>query len=37
MKIDPESGKTEPVVIGGEMVLDQTAEKPTCSTTCGGR
>ncbi len=27
LKIDPESGKTEPVVIGGEMVLDQTAEK----------
>jgi tricorn protease len=27
MKIDPDSGKTEPVTIGGEMVLDQTAEK----------
>lgn len=27
MKIDPESGKSEPVAIGGEMVLDQTAEK----------
>jgi len=27
MKIDPESGKSEPVAIGGEMILDQTAEK----------
>ncbi len=27
MKIDPESGKTDPVTIGGEMVLDQSAEK----------
>ena len=27
MKIDPESGKSEPVAVGGEMVLDQTAEK----------
>jgi len=27
MKIDPESAKTEPVAIGGEMVLDQAAEK----------
>jgi len=27
LKIDPESGKSEPVAIGGEMVLDQTAEK----------
>ena len=27
LKIDPESGKIEPVAIGGEMVLDQTAEK----------
>ncbi|MDD8027481.1 MAG: S41 family peptidase, partial [Acidobacteriota bacterium] len=27
MKIDPESGKSEPVALGGEMVLDQTAEK----------
>jgi len=27
MKIDPESGKTDPVAIGGEMALDQTAEK----------
>ena len=27
MKIDPESGKSEAVTIGGEMVLDQTAEK----------
>jgi Tol biopolymer transport system component/C-terminal processing protease CtpA/Prc len=27
MKIDPESGKSEPVTIGGEMVLDQTSEK----------
>jgi C-terminal processing protease CtpA/Prc len=26
-KIDPESGKTEPVVIGNEMILDQAAEK----------
>ena len=26
-KIDPESGKTEPVAIGGEMALDGTAEK----------
>jgi tricorn protease len=26
-KIDPESGKSEPVAIGGEMVLDQAAEK----------
>jgi tricorn protease len=27
MKIDPESAKSEPVTIGGEMVLDQSAEK----------
>ncbi len=27
LKIDPESGKSEPVAVGGEMVLDQTAEK----------
>jgi len=27
MKIDPESGKSDPVAIGGEMVLDQSAEK----------
>ena len=27
MKIDPESGKSESVAIGGEMVLDPTAEK----------
>ena len=27
MKIDPESGKTEPVAIAGEMALDQAAEK----------
>jgi Tol biopolymer transport system component/C-terminal processing protease CtpA/Prc len=27
VKIDPESGKSEPVTVGGEMVLDQTAEK----------
>jgi tricorn protease len=27
VKIDPDSGKSEPVAIGGEMVLDQTAEK----------
>ena len=27
MKIDPESGKSEAVAIGGEMVLDQAAEK----------
>ncbi|HSA95085.1 MAG TPA: S41 family peptidase [Acidobacteriota bacterium] len=27
LKIDPESGKSEPVPIGGEMVLDQTSEK----------
>jgi tricorn protease len=27
LKIDAESGKSEPVAIGGEMVLDQTAEK----------
>jgi len=27
MKIDPESGKTDPVAIGGEMVLDQASEK----------
>ncbi len=26
-KIDSESGKTEPVAVGGEMVLDQIAEK----------
>jgi tricorn protease len=26
-KIDPESGKMEPVAIGGEMVLDQSSEK----------
>jgi len=26
-KIDPESGKSEPVTIGGEMVLDQSNEK----------
>lgn len=26
-KIDPESGKTEPVAVGGEMTLDQTPEK----------
>ena len=26
-KIDPESGKTEPVALGGEMTLDQAAEK----------
>ncbi len=26
-KIDPESGKSEPVVVAGEMTLDQTAEK----------
>lgn len=26
-KIDPESGKMEPVTIGGEMALDQAAEK----------
>jgi len=29
LKVDPESGKTEPVAVGGEMVLDQTAEKAT--------
>ena len=27
LKIDPESGKSEPVAIGGEMVLDPAAEK----------
>jgi tricorn protease len=27
LKIDPDSGKSEPVAIGGEMILDQTAEK----------
>jgi tricorn protease len=27
LKIDPESAKTEPVALGGEMTLDQTAEK----------
>ena len=27
LKIDPESGKSEPVAIGGEMVLDAAAEK----------
>jgi tricorn protease len=27
LKVDPESGKTDPVAIGGEMVLDQGAEK----------
>jgi Tol biopolymer transport system component/C-terminal processing protease CtpA/Prc len=27
LKIDPESGKSEPVAIGGEMVLDASAEK----------
>jgi tricorn protease len=27
LKIDPESGKSDPVAIGGEMVLDQSAEK----------
>jgi len=27
VKIDPESGKSDPVAIGGEMVLDQAAEK----------
>jgi tricorn protease len=27
LKIDPESGKSEPVAIGGEMVLDQASEK----------
>ena len=26
-KIDPESGKTEPVVVAGEMILDPAAEK----------
>ena len=26
-KIDPESGKSEPVAVAGEMTLDQTAEK----------
>jgi tricorn protease len=26
-KIDPESGKTEPVAVGGEMALDESAEK----------
>ncbi len=27
LKIDPESGKSEPVAVGGEMVLDPAAEK----------
>ncbi len=27
LKIDPESGKSDPVAVGGEMVLDQSAEK----------
>jgi Tol biopolymer transport system component/C-terminal processing protease CtpA/Prc len=27
IKIDPESGKTDPVAIGGEMALDESAEK----------
>jgi tricorn protease len=27
VKIDPDSGKSEPVALGGEMALDQTAEK----------